>query len=279
VALATENLEALPAERIHERFGNASAVSVYDRNWLASSLAELGRFHEAARYADEAISIAKRTDHAFTEGIALTAARRLHTLKGDWVKARSVTEQGIAVVRTGDVLLLLAPLIAASAVVLAQLGETSEALNRLREGEQLLERQAMNSRNLGVVCLLLSRACLLLGPLDEALSLGERAVEYCRRQPGFAAHALHLLGDIRTHPERFDAERGEAHYRRALALAEPRGMRPLVAHCRLGLGTLYRRTGQRSEAIEDLTAATRMYREMGMTYWLEKAEAEMQEIR
>jgi hypothetical protein len=45
-----------------------------------------------------------------------------------------------------------------------------------------------------------------------------------------AAHAQLLLGDIATHPDQFDAESGEAHYRQALALAEPRGMRPLVAH-------------------------------------------------
>jgi hypothetical protein len=52
-------------------------------------------------------------------------------------------------------------------------------------------------------------------------------------------------------------------------------IRPLIAHCHLGLGKLYRRTGKREQAQEHLTAATTMYREMGMTYWLEKAEAEM----
>jgi hypothetical protein len=88
------------------------------------------------------------------------------------------------------------------------------------------------------------------------------------------APAFHLLGDIATHPDRFDAERGEAHYRKALALAEPRGMRPLVAHCHLGLGKLYRRTGQREQAQEHLTTATTMYREMEMRFWLEQAEAE-----
>jgi len=45
----------------------------------------------------------------------------------------------------------------------------------------------------------------------------------------------------------------------------------LVAHCHLGLGRLYRRTGKRQEAQEHLATATTMYREMGMTYWLEKA--------
>jgi hypothetical protein len=63
----------------------------------------------------------------------------------------------------------------------------------------------------------------------------------------------------------------------ALALAEPRGMRPLIAHCHLGLGKLYRRTGQREQAQEHLTTATTMYREMGMTYWLNTAEAEVRD--
>ena len=95
--------------------------------------------------------------------------------------------------------------------------------------------------------------------------------------PGIAAHALHLLGDIATHPDRFDAESGEAHYRQVRALAEPRGMRPLVAHCYLGLGKLYRRTGKQEQAREHVTTATTMYREMDMRFWLEKAEAEMKE--
>jgi tetratricopeptide (TPR) repeat protein len=70
-------------------------------------------------------------------------------------------------------------------------------------------------------------------------------------------------------------QEAEAHYQAALELAEELGMRPLVAHCHLGLGKLYRRTGKREQAQEHLTTATTMYREMGMMYWLEKAEKEM----
>jgi hypothetical protein len=58
-------------------------------------------------------------------------------------------------------------------------------------------------------------------------------------------------------------------------LAQPRRMHPVVAHCHLGLGKLYQHTDKREQAQEHLTTATTMYREMGMTYWLEKAEAEM----
>jgi len=63
---------------------------------------------------------------------------------------------------------------------------------------------------------------------------------------------------------------GETHYRKALALAEPRGMRPLVAHCHLGLGRLYERAGKSGEAQEHLTSALSMYGEMDIRH-----EAEM----
>jgi hypothetical protein len=114
------------------------------------------------------------------------------------------------------------------------------------------------------------------GRLDDARRLAELAIARFAGDHGYMAHALHLLGDIATHPD--NAESGEAHYRQALTLAEPRGMRPLVAHCYLGLGKLYRRTGKRQEAQEHLTMATTMYGEMDMTYWLEQAVAEANEL-
>jgi CubicO group peptidase (beta-lactamase class C family) len=72
------------------------------------------------------------------------------------------------------------------------------------------------------------------------------------------------VADLAAQPDRFDAERAEAHYRQALALAESAAMRPLVAHCHLGLGRVFRRNGKEEQAQEHLSAAT-MYREMGMT--------------
>ena len=271
VELATDNLAALPAEWVYEYFGMSAPASVWDRFWLVMSFAELGRFAEAAEHEAEAIRLAEPTHHAYTVVRAYRAAAMLRILKGDWAKARSLVEH---VVRTGNVVLRLPAAFAASAWALAQLGEASEALNRLREGEELVERiagvgdQGSNYHSLG-------RACLLLGRLDEARRLADRAIESSSRHPGFAAHALHLLGDIATHPDRFNAETGEAHYRQALALAEPRSMCPLVAHCHLGLGKLYLRTGNRQQAQEHLTTAITMYREMDMRFWLEQAEARM----
>jgi tetratricopeptide (TPR) repeat protein len=276
VELATDNLGAVPADLVYAHFGLAAPASIYDRYWLVRSLIELGRFAEAAQHAAEALRLAEPLHTAYTVGQAHLTAGWLHLHKGDWAKARSLIEHGLAAYRAGNIVLALPHPVASSARVLAQLGDASEALTRLREGEQLLEHNAAKGLvdNHGGDYQWLGRAALLLGRLDEARGMGERALRYSRSHPGFTAHALHLLGDIATHPDPFDAERGDAYYREALGMAEPRGMRPLVAHCHLGLGKLYRRSGNLEPSREHLATAVTMYREMNMRFWLEQAEAE-----
>ena len=99
-----------------------------------------------------------------------------------------------------------------------------------------------------------------------------------RGERGVEGQLLRLLGDIAAHPDRFEVDTAEAHYRQALALAEALGLRPLMAHCHLGLGALYRRGGKRPEAREYLTTAGTMFGEMDMRYWREQAETEMREL-
>jgi tetratricopeptide (TPR) repeat protein len=271
IELATENLKAQSPDLADEYLGMAVLPSVFGRAWLIMSLAELGRFGEGAEYQAEAIRLAESTEHAFTIAWAHFAASMLHLLKGDWDKSRSLIDDWIAMLRTGNVAIHLPWAVASSALVLAQIGEETEALSRVREGEHLLERQAAMGivGHRGWAYEALSRASLMLGRLDEAQRLANRSLASSQRQPGFAAHARRLLGDIATHPDRINAETGAAHYREALALAQLHGMRPLVAHCHLGLGKLYGRIGKPEHARENLTAATTMYREMDMDFWLE----------
>jgi len=279
IELATDNLAVLPPEWVYEYFGPAAPASVYDRSWLVMSLGELGKFAEAAQHELQMLRLADPTQHAFTVGFAYRAASELHLLEGDGTKARSLIEHSLAVLRAGDVALVLPHAVSVSAAILALLGETSEASNRIQEGEQLVQRLAARGgvgNSVGSYERL-GRACLLLGRLDEARRLADRVIELSPSRFAIAARAQQLLGDIASHPDRFDAERAETHYRHALALAQPRGMRPVIAHCHLGLGKLYRRTGKRERAHEHLTTATTMLREMDMQFWLEQAEAELKE--
>jgi tetratricopeptide (TPR) repeat protein len=116
---------------------------------------------------------------------------------------------------------------------------------------------------------------MLAGRLAEAHTLTERTLALARQhqERGHQAYALRLLGEIttrRTPPER---EQAESHYRQALTLAEELGMRPLIAHCHLGLGKLYVTIRRHTEARAVLSAAIELYRAMEMTFWLPQAEA------
>jgi DNA-binding SARP family transcriptional activator len=167
----------------------------------------------------------------------------------------------------------------------APLGDALVLAGRIDEGARLLEESVeegaflTHSRALRVTCL--AHAYLRQGRLDTARETARRGLDLARRhgEHGHEAWALRLFGELGACANVIDAAATLGHYRAAMELAEPRGMRPLVAHCHLGLGKLYRRTDEREQAREHLATATTMYSEMGMTYWLEKVQAEMRESR
>jgi class 3 adenylate cyclase len=104
--------------------------------------------------------------------------------------------------------------------------------------------------------------CDLVGSTELAARLDPEDMGAC----------LRLLSEIVARQFRQHVET-EAFYRRALALAEELGMRPLVAHCHVSLGKLYATLGHRADAGGELTVARDLYQTMGMTYWLAQAEA------
>ena len=55
-------------------------------------------------------------------------------------------------------------------------------------------------------------------------------------------------------------------------------MRPLVAHCHLGLGTLYAKIRPAGAARTELSVAIALYRAMEMTFWLPHAEAALAQV-
>jgi tetratricopeptide (TPR) repeat protein len=126
----------------------------------------------------------------------------------------------------------------------------------------------------------LGEAQMLAGRLEEAYVLTERTLELTHehREHSYQAYALRLLGKIAVHRDPPDATQAEAYYQQALALADGLGMRPLQAHCHLGLGMLYARVEQQEQARAELSTAIALYRTMEMTFWLPQAEAALAQV-
>jgi tetratricopeptide (TPR) repeat protein len=265
--LAAESLADWPdnwAYRYH--LGNPAPASVFNRAFMAMSLAQLGRFGEAAAYESQAIALAEPTQNAFAIAVAHVSVPTLHPLRGDWPAARARVERFIEVARTGHIVGFLSTALAASALILAESGEPGEAAVRVEEASSLLERQAAHGiGNLGGSYCSLGRACLALGRIDEAKTFGQRALELSPSLPGIAAHALVLLGDVACHQESASAE-GEACYGQAMSMVEPRGMRPLAARCHAGLAAICRSHGRNREADEHARACAALHCELNAAH-------------
>jgi tetratricopeptide (TPR) repeat protein len=108
----------------------------------------------------------------------------------------------------------------------------------------------------------LGEAQMLAGRLEEAHTLADHALALARmhQERGNEAYALHLLGEMAARCEPPEAAPAEDHFRQAIALAQELGMQPLQAHCHLGLGTLYVKTGQREQARAALAISIELYR-------------------
>ena len=170
--------------------------------------------------------------------------------------------------------------------IIAGLGYAYTLRERLAEGHTLLEEAiSVTSRTGGLHdhaarIAWFSEVCRLAGRGEEAWQHARQALALAQQQKarGNEARALHQLGVVHAHADPPDAAQAEAYFYQALALAEELGMRPLQAHCHLGLGRLYYQTGQRAQARTELSTAIALYRAMDMTFWLPQTEAALAQV-
>ena len=275
-----KNVETLTGEWLHERFGEPGLPAVFSRAFLDWSLAELGEFAEGIVHGEEAVQIAETTvDQPFTLSYAYLGVGLLRLRQGDLPQAIAVLERSLGVCQAGDVQLVLPWVASFLGYAYALSGRLAEALPLL---EQAVEQCAATNNMVFYPLLVahLGEAYLLASRIEDASQQARHALERSRdlKQRGHEAYALRLLGEIAAQRQPPDAESAAAAYRQAMTLADELGMRPLVAHCHLGLGTLYARTGRLEQARAELSAAMALYRAMDMTFWLPQAEAALAQV-
>jgi class 3 adenylate cyclase/DNA-binding winged helix-turn-helix (wHTH) protein/tetratricopeptide (TPR) repeat protein len=272
-------VEILHGAPLRERFGTAAIQSVYARAHLSRCLAELGAFAEGRGYGEDALRLAEAFAHPYSLAQGCAAVGLFYLRQGALPQAVHVFERGLAVSETAYLLPAIRMLNGRLGVAYALAGRVPEALPLL---ERALE-QTLGMRqpiNYAPFAIWLGEGYVLAGRRAEANQLGQRALEEARvlKQQGHEAYALRLLGEIAMHGDPPDVALAEAYYQQALILATALGMRPLVAHCHLGLGTLYAAAGQRNQARAALATAIGLYRAMEMTFWLPQAEATLAQV-
>ena len=245
---------------------------------LAWPLSALGAFAEGRRHGEEALRLATLEGRGDTPIIAHSSLGDLYLTQGDLEHAIRVLDQGLALCRASGHRTNLR-------VITAGLGYASALQGRLAEGRALLEEGISESLRTGARqapqhVAWLSEVCRLAGRGEEAWQHAHQALDLTRQQKarGDEAQALYQLGVVHAHADPPDVAQAEAYYQQALALAEELGMRPLQAHCHLGLGTLYAKIDRQEQARAELSVAIALYRAMDMTFWLPQAEAALAQV-
>jgi tetratricopeptide (TPR) repeat protein len=266
IALIPEDLE-------QERFGQAQPPSSFARFMLASALGALGHFADAFDRLREAMHIAEEAGHVYSLLSPLFGLGSLKLDQGDFAGAVAPLERGLELCRTRQASSRLDDFAWALGAAYHRTGRRAEGVALMEEAARGFGERARWSGWPGRVGAL-GGAYLVEGRLADATRIAQQGLATARRrgERGLEGHVLQLLGDIAAHPDRVDLDTAEPHYRQALAMADELGLRPLAAHCHLGLGMLYRRAGAREEARQHLTTSATMFSEMDMRYWLEQSE-------
>jgi tetratricopeptide (TPR) repeat protein len=273
-------IHALQGDLRYQRLGAPAVRAVSSRAWLVWSLAELGEFEEGMAPGAEAVQMAEAAGHPYSLIHACYGLGFFHLRRGHLNKAIPVLDHGLEVCNAWGFQAL------SFHGVASFLGAAYVLAGRVAEALPLLERVVQQTAAMGVVfdhvlgVIPLGEGYLRAGRIEDALHQARHAVEVCRQhqQRGHEAWALRFLGDIAAHRDSPQVGPAETHYRQALALAEELGMRPLQAHCHLGLGLLYGNIEQLEQARAELSAAIELYHAMDMTFWLPQAEAALAQL-
>jgi tetratricopeptide (TPR) repeat protein len=274
IELLRWNVETLQGDLI--RFGTPGVASVMSRTWLAWCHAELGEFAAAMIAAAEGVRIAEAIGQLYSRMAAHVGVGVVHLQKGELREAIGWLEAALTLCRDSDIDAWRWWIASFLGWAYALTGRASDALALAREAFDQLEGQIRQ----GPATVRLGELCFIVGIPDEAHRIALKAIEVFRigRERAWEAQASRLLGAIAlaSHPP--ELGKAEAHYRDALRLATELEMRPLIGHCHLGLGQVYRHAGERERAQERLHTAVTLFREMEMQFWLDKALRELEEL-
>jgi class 3 adenylate cyclase/tetratricopeptide (TPR) repeat protein len=271
------NVDVIGPARRFDRFGLVIAPALFCESYLIWCLAELGEFKTGAARSRGVLEAARESKDPYTMITANYCTGRHELIRGELSEAIPRLEQAFELARVYEYPVWFPGTGSA-------LGYAYFLVGRRAEGQALMEQAVERA---GVLAQTFAHALRLVFLADALRELGrrdaarERAVEALEvarthQEAGSVAYALHTLGNVYAED---DGERARSCFDEAAEMAARLGMRPLVAHCHVGLGELFRRRGDVSAAGERFRSAVALYRDLDMASWCRRAESALSSVQ
>ncbi|MGI9407867.1 MAG: hypothetical protein ACR2O4_15940, partial [Hyphomicrobiaceae bacterium] len=260
--------DSLTGELRKERCGLPFAPAVISRSWLVWALAERGEFEQGAKHGTAALEIAEEIQHPFNLAHIYYDLGYFYEIKGEISQAVDALEKAMGLVNEWSLTYL-------SPFIMGFLGHAYALSGRVEDGVELLRKAeaAYEAMGLGLfrslIGMQLGEALLLGNETNNALSVTNQALALARKrgETGHQAYCTRLLADIASHPEQGGSQAALEQYKKALKSAKKLGMRPLEAHCHLGIGNVHKTLGDRKEVEKHADIAATIARDLGMKFW------------
>jgi tetratricopeptide (TPR) repeat protein len=264
----TAIVTSLTGERELNRFGWPGIASIMTLGFLTWSLVMLGEFERARQAASRAMALVDRIrDHesvvAYSKAYAYWGFGLYQSATGQVQAAIDSFEAASLIVRQTDTFIIISPHWLAGAY--SQGGRASDAMTLLLDAEDDMARSSSGLFPFRVHhYMALAETHLALGAVAEARSAIGRAQEIAEHTGEIAhlAQVFRLRGNIEAADRASDLGAARGFYERAIELARPRGLRPLVAQCLAGMAEAWQVEGDVATAADYRAQAQRIFDEL-----------------
>jgi class 3 adenylate cyclase/tetratricopeptide (TPR) repeat protein len=262
--LYTAILDSLGGELELTRFGWPGIPSILARGLLTWSLVLLGEFDRARQTKDRAMKLVDRIRDPYSTVYAYIGEGLYQSGVGHTQGEIAAFEAAYRITQQADIVL---PIVTAwLGAAYAQGGRPRDALVLLMEAERKGAYRFGGLYNAIHHYMALAQAHLAVGALPAARTAIGRAQEIAE-QAGELAHVasvFRIRGRIEAADPAFGGQAAGACYQRAIDIARPLGLRPLIAHSLVGLAEACETAGEGAMAATHREQARILFDELGL---------------
>jgi tetratricopeptide (TPR) repeat protein len=236
-------------------------------------MGSLGAFDEGKAFLEKGLRNASKINDAFSLGLLEMQYGYFYDFKGEWEPSKEHFEKGIK--HSED-----AKWILGSAMSWGGLGYVCAMLGDPETGKRHAEKGLKIHRDSGVEMFLslvhchLGRIHLDLGDLKNAQSLAEEALRLSQKnnEKAIEGWSWLFLGMITGKTEPLLINKAQGCILKGIEICKQLKLKTYFSLGHLYLGQLYLNGGEKEKALKNLKEAEGMFQEMGMDYWLGKAQ-------